>query len=250
MRRVPPVVLAGVACFLLTGSALAQDFPRFTNHVVDAAGVVPDEDEQRLNAELADYQKRSTNQIAIAVVESLDDTSIEDYSEDLFDEWGVGEKDKDNGLLLVVAMQERELRIEVGYGLEGELTDLESGRIVDAMAPLMRRGDIGGALQQAANGMRAALGDTQAPALAEPAEDEASETSFAWVIPIIVVIALMLFNRRRGRRRRDFGLWPIFLGGNWGGGSSGGFGGGGFGGGGFGGGGGGGSGGGGASGGW
>lgn len=249
MRRAVLVLLAGVACVLISGSAIAQDFPRFTNHVVDAAGVVPDDAEDRINAQLAAYQKRSTNQIAVAVVETLDDTSVEDYAEDLFDEWGVGQKDKDNGALLVIAMQERQLRIEVGYGLEGDLTDLESGRIVDAMAPLMRRGDIGGAIEQATNDIRFALGDTEAAQPAEPeAEPSEDSTSLFWVLPLLFFIGMGFIGRRRGRRRRDFSLWPILLGGAWGsGGSGGGFSGGG---GGFGGGGGGGSGGGGASGGW
>ncbi|HYZ90788.1 MAG TPA: TPM domain-containing protein [Actinomycetota bacterium] len=229
-----------------------ERFPRFTAPVVDAADVVPDDAEDQINSQLLDYQRRSGNQIAVAVVRTLGRASLEDYSEDLFDAWGVGEKGKDNGALLVIAMRERDIRIEVGYGLEGDLTDLESGDIVDSMRDLMRAGDVGGAIELATDGIRRALGDTEvgAPPQAEPTE-EPQGSWFPLVFALIPLFFLLGGLGRRGRRRRRWDLGPIFWGGGLGGsgGSSGGFGGG-FGGGGFGGGGGGGSGGGGASGGW
>lgn len=233
-----------------------DDFPRFSAPLVDAADVVASGDEERINSALLDYQRRTTNQIAIAVVDTIGDNSLEDYANDLFEEWGVGEEDKDNGVLLLVAMEERELRVEVGFGLEGELTDLESGQIVDNMAPLMRRGEVGEAIYRAQLDIRRALNDEGLGALPvrQPEDRDEPESSFPQLafalIPLFFIFMAMRGARRRGRRRRDFGLWPIFIGGGWGGSSGGGFGGGGFGGGGFGGGGGGSSGGGGASGGW
>ena len=116
---------------LLPTVALGQDgFPDFTAPVVDQARVVPDDVEQRVGAGLQDYQRRSGNQVAVAVVRTTGRRSLEDYSIDLAREWGVGTKDKDNGVLLLIAYDDRKLRIEVGRGLEGTLTDLESGRII------------------------------------------------------------------------------------------------------------------------
>lgn len=254
------VWLGALALLIAAPSAQAQDFPRFEAPVVDAADVVPDDAEDRLNRELIDYQERSGNQIAVAVVETIGEASIEDYSEDLFDEWGVGREDLDNGVLVVIAMSERRMRIEVGFGVEGDLTDLESGRIVrEQMEPRMRGGDVGGALEAATAEIRLALGDTQAQAPAAPAEDS-QPSAFPFIAGAVGFMFLFQMMRRmrrggrRGRRRGDFSLWPILIGTGWGtrsgGLGGGGFGGGGVGGGGFGGGGGGGSGGGGASGGW
>ena len=255
LRRAP-VLLGALAVLVAVSPAVAQErFPRFTTPLVDAADVVPDDIEARVNAGLLDYQRRSNNQIAVAVVRSIGEASVEDYAEDLFDEWGVGEKGKDNGALLVIAMQERRIRIEVGYGLEGELTDLESGRILrEHIQPRMRAGNVGGAIESGTIEIRRALGDRSAEAqpVAAPEEEEDENSWLPIVFALVPIFFVFSALGRRGRRRRRWDLAPIFWGGGLGGASGGGFGGGGggFGGGGFGGGGGGGSGGGGASGGW
>jgi uncharacterized protein len=238
---------------LVVGGAPAsakERFPRFSAPLVDAAGVVDDDAEQRIIAELIDYQRRSGNQIAVAVIETYGDASLEDYTIDLAREWGVGTKDKDNGVLLLVAMEERDIRIEVGRGLEGDLTDLESGRIIrNTIAPLMREGDVGVALEAATVAIRRTLGDPEAgeAPVSEPEErDGGSWFPILGFLPLFFIFSAL---SRRGRRRRRWDLAPILWGGTLGGGTSGG----GFGGssgGGFGGGGGGGFGGGGASGGW
>ena len=257
--------LALVACgSSKPGPCTAKGTP-FTAPVVDQAGVVPDAVEQQVDAELNSYQARSTNQIAVAVLKTTGSKSVEDCAVDLFRAWGVGQKGKDNGVLLLIANNDHKLRIEVGYGLEGTLTDLQSGRIVnDRLVPLLRNGDLGGAVEQGTQAIRQALGDdvTLAPtpttAPGPPAGSGSSGSSFAALLPLLI-IAVIVFSSMGGRRRRRRGIFPfpIFWGGGWGGGGfggggwgGGGGGGGGFGGGGFGGGGGGSSGGGGASGSW
>lgn len=226
-----------------------QTLPPFSAPVVDAAKVVPDGVERSVGASLLDYQARTGSQIAIAVVKTTGRQSIEDYSIDLARKWGVGQKGKDNGVLLVIAYEDRGLRIEVGRGLEGELTDLESGRIIrDRLVPLLRRGDVGAAVSEGALAIRAALGDPQAALPPAPAEQEPSSGSPGWLgglVGILFPLGLLglVAAARRGRRRGLGGVAPVFWGGGWGGGSGGG-------GGGFGGGGGGGFGGGGASGSW
>src|SRR5207248_6577093 len=98
---------------------------------------------------------------------------VEDYSIDLARSWGVGQKGKDNGVLLLIAYDDHKLRIEVGRGLEGTLTDLQSGRIIrEELTPRLRAGDVGGAIEAGTTAIRAALGDVdangQAPAVAQP----------------------------------------------------------------------------------
>ncbi|MCU1344308.1 MAG: hypothetical protein JWL70_574 [Acidimicrobiia bacterium] len=257
-----PVLVLGLTVALLSPQpAMAATYPKFTAPVVDDAGVVPDDVEARVNQELLSYQQRSTNQIAVAVIRTTGDRSLEDYTIDLARQWGVGQSGKDNGVLILVAMDDRQTRIEVGRGVEAQLTDAEAGQIVDQrLRPLLASGDVGGAVEQATQAVRQALGDTEVGTLAPapPPADRGSGGSggLIWFLPLLVPFGLLslLGRRRRGRggrgRGRGLGMgMPIIFGGGWGGG---GFGGGGFGGGGggFGGGGGGGFGGGGASGGW
>lgn len=265
MRRVAAIAAALAATWLLLAAPAGakSSFPAFTAPVVDAADAVPDDVEDALSAELLDYQRRSGNQLAVAVIDTTGDTSLEDYTIDLAREWGVGTKGDDNGVLLLVAVDDRRLRIEVGRGLEGELTDLESGRVInDVMRPRLAAGDLPGALVAGTSSIRTALGDEAAPEVeALPVEDTGSDGDSSWggigTLVLFGLAAAAIAARARGGGGfgggrgfggggRGFGT-PIIWGGGFGGG---GFGGGGFGGGGFGGGGGGGFGGGGASGDW
>ena len=261
-RRRRLAVVAALAVLLGAAPARPQQIPPFRAPVVDAARVVPDSVEQAVAAELNDYQARSGNQVAVAVVKTTGKKSIEGYSMDLAREWGVGRAGRDNGVVLVIAYDDRKLRIEVGRGLEGTLTDLEAGRIVrDRVAPLLRAGDVGGAVRQGTAAIRGALGDTQGgalPTVPPRAREPGPSPGGGWLLFLVVPFLAMglLGGRRRRRRRWGPGGWlggyaaGTMLGGGWGrpGGAFGGRGG--IGGGGFGGGGGGGFGGGGASGSW
>ena len=245
-----------LAVFFVAAPAHAKaELPKFTAPVVDAAGLVPDATEQQVDRELIDYQNRSGNQVAVAVVKTTGGRSIEDYSIDLARAWGVGQKGKDNGVLLLIAYDDHKVRIEIGRGVEGTFTDIQAGRIIrDRLIPLLRESDVGSAVSQGTQAIRAALGDAQVaqlpPSPAAPVEEQpkGNTPGLLFFLFPAAFIAFSIFGRRRGRRH-GWGWMPIYWGGGgWGGGGGGGFGGGG--GGGFGGGGGGGFGGGGASGGW
>jgi uncharacterized protein len=259
LRRAAAVAIGVVALVVAADPATAAP-PKFSAPVVDQAGVVTDSVERSVSAELEDYQRRSGNQIAVAVVATTGDTSLEDYSIDLARSWGVGTKGKDNGVLVLIANDDHRLRIEVGRGLEGDLTDLESGQIIrDEMTPRLKAGDVDGAVQVGTDAIRRALGDdlAAAPPVTQPTDDRRG----GGIPGSLIVVALLLFSTIGGgfgRRRRSRWAGPLIFGsmmgglggfGRRGGGFGGGFGGGGFGGG-FGGGGGGGFGGGGASGSW
>jgi uncharacterized protein len=256
------MVGAWTAATLLAVPAVhAADLPDFTAPVVDRAGVVPPSAEARINAALQSYEQRSGNQVAVAVIRSTGDQSLEDYAIDLARSWGVGTGGRDNGVLILVVTGDQRVRIEVGRGLEGRLTDLESGRIIsEQLVPLLRAGQVGGALERGTEAVRAALGDRVVgtpPPVAESESDEASGLSLIGLLPVVLILLALLsaFGGRRRRRRRWAGvgapiIWGGALGGFGGGLGGGGFGGGGLGGGGFGGGGGGDFGGGGASGSW
>ena len=168
-RLLKSAAIAGVLLAIAIPARAAATFPPFSQPVVDAAGVVPSATEQQVDAELLNYQTRSGNQIAVAVVKTTGNQSIENYTIDLARFWGVGQKDKDTGILLVIANSDRKVRIEVGRGLEGDLTDLQSGRIIrERLVPLLKRGDVAGAVLQGTRAIRTELGDTQVAALPPP----------------------------------------------------------------------------------
>jgi uncharacterized protein len=244
------LVLA-LSAFAPTPAGATESSPAFSAPVVDTAKVVPDDVKREADAELIDYKSRTGNQVAVAVVKTTGNKSIEDYSIDLARKWGVGTKDRDNGVLLVIAFDDHKLRIEIGRGLEGTFTDIQAGRIIrDRIVPLLKSNDVGGAVLEGERAIRADLGDPnvgQLPPAAIPTNEQPRTKTPAWLYLLFPAAfgVFALFGRGRGRRH-GWGWMPIY----WGGGGFGGGGGGGGFGGGFGGGGGGGFGGGGASGGW
>ena len=127
----------------LAGAGLADPtFPPLTDRVVDDAGVLSAPIRAKLIAMLAEEERTTGNQLAIVTVKSLQGYSIEDYGYQLGRHWGIGQKDKNNGALLLVAPSEHKVRIEVGYGLEGVLTDAQSRIIIErTILPAFRRGD-------------------------------------------------------------------------------------------------------------
>jgi uncharacterized protein len=149
-------VLATIAilCALLA-PALAQglaipatsEFPALSGRVVDDAGVLDAATREALRAKLAAHEAKTTNQIVVATVKSLNGSSVEDYANRLFRRWQLGQRGKNNGVLLLHAPNERKIRIEVGYGLEGTLTDAISKYIIqNAITPRFKVNDFSGGM--------------------------------------------------------------------------------------------------------
>lgn len=123
-------------------SAFAINFPALTGRVVDQANIIQPDTRVALEQKLADLEDKSGIQLVVATVMSLEGQEIEPYANELFRKWALGEKKKNNGVLLVVAPNERRVRIEVGYGLEGTLTDALSKVIIsNAMTPRFKAGN-------------------------------------------------------------------------------------------------------------
>jgi uncharacterized protein len=142
------LTLVGLAlAFIAYAWALAfaaPNFPALTGRVVDQANVIPPAKRVDLDLKLAELEMKSGIQLVVATVSSLDGEEIEPYANELFRTWKLGQKDKNNGVLLLVAPKERRVRIEVGYGLEGTLTDALSKVIItNAIAPRFKTGDYG-----------------------------------------------------------------------------------------------------------
>ncbi|HVE93322.1 MAG TPA: TPM domain-containing protein [Acidimicrobiales bacterium] len=151
------IVLAGAPAH---AQSATPGYPVAEGYVVDTALALGPESESALEEELRLYEGRTRNQIAVAVVPTLGDLTIEDYATGLFNTWGVGQATEDNGVLLVVATEDRKLRIEVGEGLLDELSDSEAQSIVESeILPRLRSGDIEGGVRAGTIGVRRSLGD-------------------------------------------------------------------------------------------
>lgn len=136
------IVLGCLLAVLTAGMAFAQDFPSYTGFVNDYAGLLSAEGKAQLEDRLSQLEKDTTAEVAVVTITSLEGESIEDYAVGLFEKWGIGKEDKDNGVVFLVALTERKVRIEVGYGLEPVLTDGRAGRILDtAVVPNFKTGD-------------------------------------------------------------------------------------------------------------
>jgi uncharacterized protein len=138
------LLLAATLAFLATVAA-ALTFPALTGRIVDQAGILSPEAEAAIEPKLVDLEAKSGIQLVVATVNSLEGEEIEPYANELFRNWKLGEADKNNGVLLLVAPNERRVRIEVGYGLEGTLTDALSKVIIaNAITPRFKAGDFSG----------------------------------------------------------------------------------------------------------
>jgi uncharacterized protein len=138
----PAVVLVLLLCAVV--AAFAVTFPALTGRIVDGANVIPAATRGALEQKLADLEAKSGIQLVVATVASLEGQEIEPYANQLFRAWKLGESTKNNGVLLLVAPNQRRVRIEVGYGLEGTLTDALSKVIIaNAITPRFKAGDFG-----------------------------------------------------------------------------------------------------------
>jgi uncharacterized protein len=138
-------LLFALAVLFLPVSARALDVPKLEGYVNDYAGMISPQAKGELEGELAGFERTDSTQIVILTVPSLEGDTIEDFGIRVADAWKIGQKNKDNGVIFIVSKGDRKTRIEVGRGLEGKLTDLMAGRIVDLVVnPRFKRGDFDG----------------------------------------------------------------------------------------------------------
>jgi len=140
----------------------APEFPALTGRVVDQANLLSPADEQRLTAELAAVEREVGPQFVIVTVNSLQDRPILDYAVQLGRHWGIGHRGRNDGVILLVAPAERQVRIEVGYGLERRVTDPFAARVIrEQMAPRFRQSDVAGAINAGSDAIIARLRSRQ-----------------------------------------------------------------------------------------
>lgn len=233
--RLGRLLALAMACVFACGLAFAQSspsYPALTGRVVDGAGIVSADAKQALETKLKDLEDKSGIQFVVATVSSLGGYEIEPYANGLFRAWKLGEAKKNNGVLLLVAPNEKRVRIEVGYGLEGTLTDALSKIIIaNAITPRFKAGDFSGGVTRGVEDVVTVLTTDSAEWQKRP-DLRAEEPGLLDTLMPLFVICLFIFilwvmirNARgqqgsnlRGRRGGSVFLPPA--GGNWGSGSS------------------------------
>lgn len=247
----------------VSAPAAALDLPaRPQGPIYDEADILPADQEAALDQRLRAFDAKTGDAVIVVTVNSLQGDTIEDYASKLYASWGIGGAERDTGVLLLIAPNERKMRIEVGYGLTPYITDILSGRIIrDDITPRFKRGDMVGGINAGVDALLTQLSQSpeDAKAIAEAAA--AAEKNRAnsgggfpvglivWIVFIVIFVILPNLFRRRGRRYHGSGIgstvgnvllwsalnaasnsgrnsgWGGGGGGSWGGGGGGGFGG-------------------------
>jgi uncharacterized protein len=226
-----PAFLLLLALILAPARADTLPVPALTGRVVDQANILSGSDESRLAAKLQEFENKSSIQLVVVTLPSLEGRPIEDWGLALGRTWGIGEKGKDNGALLVVAPNDRELRIEVGYGLEGTLPDATADSIIrNVIVPRFKAGDMAGGISDGVDAIIKVLagsGEEFTPSKRQVVGRTVSQWSPMLFMGLFVVL-MIIAQFRRGRRgsgryyRRRGGGWYYYDGGGFGGGSFGG----------------------------
>ena len=218
------LILAGLA--VLAGSPALADptFPALTGRVVDGANVIPADERARLDQKLAALEAQSGRQLVVATLPDLQGYDIADYGYQLGRAWGIGRKDKNDGAILIVAPKERKVRIEVGYGLEGVLTDGMSALIIQQqIVPRFKAGDMAGGIEAGTDAIVAqlTLPADQASGAASAADQTVTARQPQGVDPGMVIFVLFvlfffvlpMMRRTLGGRRYRAGsaLGPLIV---------------------------------------
>jgi uncharacterized protein len=225
MGRIIATLMALTILLIALPALAAPTFPKLTGRVVDEANILSPATEQALTAKLEGLETASGHQLVVVTLPSLQNLEIEDYGYQLGRSWGIGDEKTDDGALLIVAPNDRKVRIEVGYGLEGVLTDALSSVIIQtAILPKFKAGDMEGGIVAGTDALvqQLSLPDDQARANVAAATAKAQTHRDGPPIPFIIflVVLWVIIASLRGRRRGGLAsaLPWIILGGMGGGG--------------------------------
>lgn len=216
--RIARTVFLVILVAFAPASVFAQSslkFPALTGRVVDVANILSAADERRIEGLLAAHEAKTTDQVVVVTVPGLQGADIETFGYQLGRHWGIGQKGKDNGVLLIVAPNERQVRIEVGYGLEGRLTDAEASRIIrTAIVPAFRSGDMTAGIVAGVHAILAVLSGESGTAAGDekgkqPAGMWTEDAAHIFLIVFIFVVIVLVRSRgssiRGGRRYPGWG---------------------------------------------
>jgi uncharacterized protein len=226
--------LLSAAVLFVAPAAFAADasmppFPALSGPVVDQAGIIPADTMDAIQQKLQAYDQSSGNQLVVVTVQTLDGYPIEYWGYQLGRTWGIGQKDKNTGAILIVDVAEHKLRIEVGYGLEGTLTDALSDEIIrNTIAPKFRQNDYGGGISAGVDAILQVLGG-QVQEVQQQRHRDNSSTIFLIIFLAFILLRVILAGTRPSSGSSWLWLWLLASsfggrgGGGFGGGGGGGF---------------------------
>ncbi len=198
--------------FVPFGSAVAKElvFPSLSGRVVDGANILTASQRAEIETLLKNVEGRSTDQVVVVTVPSLQGTSVEDFGVQLARHWGIGQAGKDNGVLLIVAPVERKVRIEVGYGLEGVLPDALAGLIIQRrILPAFKRGDLAGGIKAGVLDIKdSLLGDAALVADRAKKPDNQIDGYLPFIFLAFWLVPFVYFISSLNRDRRVSGRVP------------------------------------------
>ncbi|MEY4953530.1 MAG: hypothetical protein RL299_1954 [Pseudomonadota bacterium] len=218
--------LAGALLLLLAllvpNWAQAQSFPALTGPVVDAANVIPDDQEARIAQKVVAFKTQSQRQLQVVTVSSLEGYDIADYANRLFRNWQLGDKERNDGVMLLIAPGERKLRIEVGYGMEPTVTDAISFLVINkVIVPKFKEGDMPGGIEAGTDALikqmslPAEEAQKAAAAASQVKQDQSGEIAPAlvfWLFMFFLLFVIPMIRRMSGGRRyRSSGLGQVIL---------------------------------------
>jgi uncharacterized protein len=213
------IVAAATALSLLAVSYLsALEVPLLTGRVSDHAGMISPSVKADIEKKLAELERTDSTQIAVLTVPDLQDYSIEEFAIKVAEKWKIGQKKLDNGVIFLVSKQERKMRIEVGYGLEGRLTDLLAGRILDnEVRPFFKAGDFDGGFLRGIDGIILAVRGEYRGTEGRSGETAHGGSSGSESAPVIMFLVFLVINMGMGARGLLHGtiaggiMYPIFF---------------------------------------
>ena len=182
--------------FIAAGVSTALEVPPLQGRVNDLVGILSSTDKTRLEQQLSAIESETTNQIAILIIPSLDGNPIEDFSIRVSRTWALGRKGRNNGVLILMSVLEREARIEVGYGLEGALTDAQSSYIIrNIMVPEFRQQHYANGLSRAVDAIAAAIAGEFRPESRSPVSDSGPDPFTALFLSVLLMAMIPSFIR-------------------------------------------------------
>jgi uncharacterized protein len=196
---------------------LAADFPAPKGYVNDFASLLSDSTAMQLEEQLVSLEKDTTAEVAVVTVGSLEGASIEQYAADLFDAWDIGKKDKNNGVLFLIAYSDHKVRIEVGYGLEPVITDGRTGRILDnEVIPYFKNNDYNQGVRNGVAALERLIREGSPPTMVEENPIQGALQGFHLSTTLLVVLGIstiyVLGFMARTRSIWLGGIWGVILG--------------------------------------
>ncbi len=216
-RAFSAFILVCILLGLIASSLLAQNFPPPQGFVNDFAAILSDSTVSQLERRLVTLEQDTSAEVAVVTIDNLDGDTIEEYAAGLFQAWGIGKKGKDNGVLFILSVADKGIRIEVGYGLEPVITDGRAGRILDSeVIPYLKQGDFDKGVEAGVLAIEGYIRDGTPPSIVEENPVQSILSGFKiplyWLIILGVISIYMLGFMARTRSIWLGGIWGTILG--------------------------------------